>query len=87
MRTDGEAEAGGTISWARASRSGRNPQLAAQGAPTRPSDGRIQVAPDQDLIGQMTERGNMNAAWKRVRANGGIGGVDGLDMSATHTYL
>ena len=35
----------------------------------------------------MTERGNMNAAWKRVRANGGIGGVDGLDMSATHTYL
>jgi len=35
----------------------------------------------------MTERGNMNAAWKRVRANGGIGGVDGLDLSATQTYL
>ena len=36
---------------------------------------------------QALARGNMQRAWKRVKANRGAAGVDGLDMSQTGQYL
>ena len=42
---------------------------------------------DLDLIEQITERGNLNKAFKRVKRNKGAAGVDGKDIEATHLYL
>jgi RNA-directed DNA polymerase len=39
------------------------------------------------LIEQMIERGNLNAAWNRVRSNKGAEGVDGLDIERTATLI
>lgn len=87
MRQDREAEAADTISQTRREETGRHPCRVTAGASTPPSDTRDRVAQDQNLIEQMTERGNMNAAWKKVRRNGGIAGVDERDMEATHRYI
>lgn len=40
-----------------------------------------------DLLTRALARGNMAAAWKRVKANGGSAGVDGLTMSQTAEHL
>ena len=40
-----------------------------------------------DLLGQVLARGNLVAAWKRVKANRGSAGVDGLTIQATAEYL
>lgn len=87
MREDREAEAGGTSRSTYAGRTGRHPGRARMGASTPPSDGANRVAHREDLIKQMTERGNMKAAWKKVRRNDGSAGIDGRDMDATLAYL
>ena len=38
------------------------------------------------LMGAVVERGNMQAAWKRVKGNQGAAGVDGMDVSALPDY-
>ena len=41
----------------------------------------------QALLGQALARENMQRAWKRVKANKGAAGVDGLDIAQTGRYL
>lgn len=41
----------------------------------------------QDLLTQVLARENMLRAWKRVKANKGAAGVDGLDIAQTGRYL
>jgi len=41
----------------------------------------------RDLLRQMLARENMQRAWKRVKANKGAAGVDGLDIAQTGTHL
>ena len=41
----------------------------------------------RDLLLQVLERGNMQRAWKRVKANKGAAGVDGLDIGQTKEHL
>ncbi len=40
-----------------------------------------------DLLGQALARGNLALAWRRVKANRGSAGVDGLTVQATAEYL
>jgi RNA-directed DNA polymerase len=40
-----------------------------------------------DLLTRVLARGNLAAAWKRVKANGGSAGVDGLTVSQTAEHL
>ena len=87
MREDREAEAGGTIRQTHEGRTGRNPGRARMGASTPSSDAANRVAHREDLIEQMTERGNMKAAWRKVSRNSGSAGIDGRDMDATLAYL
>ncbi len=41
----------------------------------------------QDLLRQVLARENMQRAWKRVKANKGAAGVDGMDIAQTGRYL
>lgn len=41
----------------------------------------------QELIEQMIDRGNLNAAWKRVARNKGSAGVDGRGLEETAQYI
>ena len=41
----------------------------------------------QDLLTQALARENMQRAWKRVKANKGAAGVDGLDIAQTGKHL
>lgn len=41
----------------------------------------------RDLLTQALAKENMEAAWKRVKANRGAAGVDGLDITQTRRYL
>lgn len=41
----------------------------------------------QALLMQVLARGNMQRAWKRVKANKGAAGVDGMDIDQTGQYL
>ena len=45
------------------------------------------TGPGQGLIEQMIARENLNLAWRKVRANKGAAGVDGLDIEATQGRL
>lgn len=87
MKGNEEAEAGGTARRAGAGDSGRNPQTAAPGASSDPSERINPVAQSQQLIEELIERDNRNRAWKQVRRNRGSPGVDGRDMDQTAAYL
>lgn len=41
----------------------------------------------RDLLAQALARGNMQRAWKRVKANKGAAGADGLDIAQTGQHL
>ena len=41
----------------------------------------------RDLLAQALAKGNMQRAWKRVKANKGAAGVDGLDIGQTGQHL
>lgn len=41
----------------------------------------------QDLLSQVLARANLQGAWKRVKANRGAAGVDGLDIARTGAQL
>ena len=41
----------------------------------------------QGLLAQAVARENMQRAWKRVKANKGAAGVDGMDIAQTGCYL
>ncbi len=41
----------------------------------------------QDLLGRVLARDNLQRAWKRVKANRGAAGVDGLDIARAGAYL
>lgn len=45
------------------------------------------VSAGQGLLAQVLARENMQRAWKRVKANKGAAGVDGMDIAATGRYL
>lgn len=48
---------------------------------------RERVNTGQSLLIQVVARENMQRAWKRVKANKGAAGVDGLDIEQTREYL
>lgn len=60
-----------------------------------PKAGRDETRPAQQgqdgsgpgLLERALARGNLIQAWKRVKANGGSAGVDGLDIKATQSHL
>jgi RNA-directed DNA polymerase len=61
----------------------RNDDEGAGGATNAASEESHGIGPGTGLIEQMIERGNLNAAWKRVKRNKGAAGVDGLDLERT----
>jgi RNA-directed DNA polymerase len=54
-----------------------------EAGPTR--HGKVDAGPG--LLAQVLARENMQRAWKRVKANKGAAGVDGMDIIATGRYL
>ncbi len=65
----------------------RNVGRSATGATNATSDGSHCTGQGEGLIEQMIERGNLDAAWKRVRSNKGAEGVDGLDIEGTAALI
>jgi len=65
----------------------RNVGSSATGATSAASGERHSTGQGEELIEQMIERGNLEAAWKRVRSNKGAEGVDGLDIEGTATLI
>ncbi len=45
------------------------------------------ISAGQGLLAQVLARENMQRAWKRVKANKGAAGVDGMDIAQTGRYL
>jgi RNA-directed DNA polymerase len=65
----------------------RNVGSSATGATSAASDESHCTGQGEELIEQMIERGNLNAAWKRVKSNKGAEGVDGLDIEGTAALI
>jgi len=66
---------------------GRNAGSGLAGAASAASICGDTTGPGQGLIEQMIARENLNLAWRKVRANKGAPGVDGLDIEATQAQL
>ena len=81
-----EGNAGRTRS-AIAPDTGRNAGRGAEGVASAASSCGDTTGPGQGLIERMIARENLNLAWKKVRANKGAPGVDGLDIEATQDVL
>ena len=67
--------------------SGRNPQEYAHGVVSRPCVGRYSDPSTQQLLEQVIESENMRLAWKQVKRNGGVAGVDGRSIEETAEFL
>jgi RNA-directed DNA polymerase len=65
----------------------RNVGRSATGATSAASDESHCTGQGEGLIEQMVERGNLEAAWKRVSSNKGAAGVDGLDIEGTAALI
>ena len=77
----------GSYGCAEAEESGRNPQETAPGVVFRPW---MEAASDpltQPLLEQVIETENMKRAWRQVKRNGGVAGVDGRSIAATGEFL
>ena len=66
---------------------GRNTGGSAGGVASAASSCGNITGPGQGLIEQMIARENLNLAWRKVRANQGAPGVDGLDIEATQSRM
>jgi RNA-directed DNA polymerase len=44
-------------------------------------------SPCEDLLEKILERENLNAAWKRVKQNGGAAGIDGMEIAVFRDFL
>lgn len=54
----------------------------------RPVIGRAEKeSPCEDLLERILDRDNLNAAWKRVKQNGGAAGIDGMEIAAFRGFL
>lgn len=82
-----EAERGDYNRSARTMGTDRNVGNSATGAASAASEESHCTGQGKGLIEQMIERGNLNAAWKRVRSNKGAEGVDGLDIEGTASLI
>ncbi len=87
MTPRGEAEGGEDNRSARTMGADRNVGSSATGATSAASDESHCTGQGEGLIEQMIERGNLEAAWKRVRSNKGAAGMDGLDIEGTATLI
>lgn len=45
------------------------------------------VSSCEGLLEEILERDNLNAAWKRVRRNGGVAGIDGMEISEFRAFI
>ena len=87
MTPRGEAERGEYNCSVRTMEANRNVGSSATGATSAASDESHCTGQGEELIEQMIERGNLNAAWKRVKSNKGAEGVDGLDIEGTAALI
>jgi len=87
MTTRGAAEGGEHKRSAPLTGVGRNAGEGAKGAASATSDEDHYIGPGEELIEQMVERDNLNAAWRRVRSNQGAAGVDGLGIEDTAALI
>lgn len=87
MTPRGEAEGGDNNRSARTMGTDRNVGSSATGATSAASGESHCTGQGDELIEQMIERGNLNAAWKRVKSNKGAEGVDGLDIEGTAALI
>lgn len=81
-----EGDVGRTRS-ANETETGRNAGRGDGGAASAASSCGNTTGPGQGLIERMIARENLNLAWKKVRANKGAAGVDGLDIETTELRL
>jgi RNA-directed DNA polymerase len=67
--------------------SGQYPQEYATGVVSRPCVGRDSDPLTQQLLEQVIESENMRLAWRRVKRNGGVAGIDGRSIEETAELL
>lgn len=87
MNPRGEAEGDGANRPAQGMGAGRNAGSSAEGASNAASPRGEDTGQGTGLIEQMIERENLNLAWKKVAANKGAAGVDGLGIEATKLLI
>jgi RNA-directed DNA polymerase len=87
MKPREEAEGDAEKRFARGKEAGRNAGGQAKGAASAASPQGDTTGQGTGLIEQMIDSENLNLAWKKVRANKGAAGVDGLGIEATMKLL
>lgn len=87
MKPREEAEGGAEKRSARGGEDGRKVVGTAEGAANAASALGQATGPGPGLIEQMIDSENLNLAWRKVKANKGAAGVDGLGIEQTATHL
>ena len=87
MRADKDAEGAAEKSHALPLVGGRILAGSGKSASNPTSEEEPLIVQRQELIEQMIDRGNLNAAWKRVARNKGSAGVDGRGLEETAQYI